>query len=65
MTQLEIVRRSRTLTQQHVADILGVNQATYCRYEKRQIAVPPHLQVRLAALFGVAREELFPSDGAQ
>lgn len=56
---LATIRISRTLSQKHVAHILGVAQQTYCKYEVGRLAVPAEYQVRLASLLAVTREELF------
>jgi transcriptional regulator with XRE-family HTH domain len=59
-TPLENLRRTRTLSQQQLAKVLGVSQQTFSKYEKGKLMPSPDMQARIAAVLGVARHELFP-----
>lgn len=60
LTPLRLLRRWRTLTQKDMARLLGLNQASYSKYESGKVAVPFNLQIRIATILGVLREEAFP-----
>ena len=47
------------MTQQQVADALGLNSVTYLRYEKGQRQMPLELLPMLADLFDVSLDYLF------
>ena len=58
----ERIRKLRTengLTQQQVADALGLNCVTYLRYEKGQRQMPLELLPKIADLFDVSLDFLF------
>ena len=40
-------RRSQEITQQEVADIIGCNKSTICRWEKEQIALADSLYEKI------------------
>lgn len=54
-------RRLRTINQQELARIVGVNQATISKAERGEIQLQPSLKARIAAVLAVSREELFPA----
>lgn len=52
------LRNAEGLSQQAVADELGIAQQTYAHYEVGRLRMPASLLPRLAQLFGVAVDEL-------
>ena len=50
-TRLEIIRRERKLTQQEVADYIGVSRNTLAAYESGKSKIPLSVFVRLADLY--------------
>lgn len=59
-TPLENFRRARTLTQSQMAQLLGVTQQTYSKYEGGLLTPPEDLQARAAAILGASVEALWP-----
>lgn len=57
MTLLEMRRRTR-LTQQQVADVLGIKRATYSHIETQRRRCKPSLAAQLAKLYGVPYGEV-------
>ena len=58
MEQLKILRLSHKLTQQEVANILGVDRTTYVKYETGKSEPTFETLVRLADYFGVSTDYL-------
>ena len=58
-TRLKSLRVEKKLTQQQVADALGLNSVTYLRYEKGQRQMPLELLPMLADFFDVSLDYLF------
>ncbi len=59
MNRLREVRRSRNLTQQQVADFLGISQQSYRRYEVVDIkTISPETILKLAKYFGISVDYL-------
>jgi transcriptional regulator with XRE-family HTH domain len=52
------LRREQGLSQQAIADQLGIAQQTYAHYEVGRARMPVSLLPELARLFGVAADEL-------
>ena len=52
------LRREQGLSQQAVADELGIAQQTYAHYEVGRARLPASLLPQLSRLFGVATDEL-------
>lgn len=57
---LRNVRRARTLNQEQMAQLLGVAQQTYSKYESGLLVPPPDVQARIAAILGSHVETLWP-----
>ena len=57
--RIKKVRLENGLTQQQVAQALGLNSVTYLRYEKGQRQIPLELLPKLADLFDVTLDYLF------
>ena len=57
--RIKRVRLENGLTQQQVAQALGLNSVTYLRYEKGQRQMPLELLPKLADLFDVTLDYLF------
>ena len=51
------------LSQQQVADALGIDRSTYSYYELGKTQPQPQMLVRLARLFGVTVDTLLQEDG--
>ncbi|MBP3381186.1 MAG: helix-turn-helix transcriptional regulator [Clostridia bacterium] len=52
--RLKDLREDRDMTQQQVADILGMKQSQYSRYERGVRDVPTDVLIRLAKLFSTS-----------
>lgn len=61
-TALRTLRRARTLTQEHMARVLGVTQKTYSEYESGKLTPSVPTKARIAAILGVAVGDLWPTD---
>lgn len=61
VTALEHIRRTRTLNQAQVADVLGISQQHYSKVERGLLPATPAIRARLCALLGKQEDELFPS----
>ncbi len=61
------LRRMAGLTQDNIADAVGIGRTNYSHYEKAKACPPPYMLARLAAVFGVSvdfllgREQLVPT----
>jgi len=60
-TSLRNLRRARTLNQEQMAQLLGVTQQTYSKYESGVIVPTEDVQARIAAILGGSVENLWPS----
>jgi DNA-binding XRE family transcriptional regulator len=60
MTKLGEVRRASGKSQQAVADALGLERTAYNRMEIERTQVPVKIAIKLAKLFNMTVEELFP-----
>ncbi len=58
MMTLRTMRRAADLSQQYVADHLGVNRATVSKWERGTVSLPVPLIPVLAELYGVARDDV-------
>jgi len=61
--RIKNTRIEKGLTQQQVAEELGLNSVTYLRYEKGQRQMPLELLPKLADLFDVTLDFLFGRTG--
>lgn len=52
------LREDKDLTQQQVADLLFVTQATYSRYESGRFDIPTKILIKLASLYNVSVDYL-------
>lgn len=59
-TPLSNLRRARTLSQVHMAGLLGISQQTYCKYERGTLVPAFDMRARIAAILGSTSEALFP-----
>ncbi len=60
---LRNLRRSRTLNQAQLADIVGITQQSLSKIEKGMLVPSLDVQVRLATILGATRADLgFPVD---
>lgn len=57
--QLKIFRNQNKLSQQQLADVLGVNRSTYCGYEIGRRSVDIETVVRLADFYKVPVDKFF------
>lgn len=58
MTRLKELRKKQKLTQQQVADAVGIGMQAYAYYEKEERDPSPDTLCRLADFFGVTVDEL-------
>lgn len=58
-TKLEIIRREKKLTQQEVADYLGISRNTLTAYESGKSKIPLSVFIRLADLYKCDVFEVF------
>lgn len=56
---LEAARRNVGLTQQNVADIIGVHNQTISKYEKDSSKIPFDLMNKLCSLYKVSKDDIF------
>ena len=59
------LRIASGLSQQEVADLLGIGQPSYADWERRNISLPAEQFVKLADIFGVPVEELFKTNESE
>lgn len=57
-TRIAQLRKDQGLSQQAVADALGVAQQTYAHYEVGRVRMPVSLLPEVAQLFGVSTDEM-------
>lgn len=65
MNRLQDIRKAKRLTQQAVADTVGINRSTYANYESGRREVDHYTLVRLADLFDVSVDYLLGRSEAQ
>lgn len=58
-SKLRNIRRTRTITQTELADLVGVTQETISKAERGLLQLRPDLQARIAAILGTSPHELF------
>lgn len=58
MDRLKQLRLSAALTQIEFADLMGINQVTYSRYEKGLRTIPYDLLIKMADYYGVTTDYL-------
>ena len=58
-SRMKALRVEKKMTQQQVANALGLNSVTYLRYEKGQHQMPLELLPMIADLFDVSLDYLF------
>ena len=56
--RLRDMREDHDLSQQQVADFLGMKQPQYCRYERGLRDIPTDILIRLARLYGTSTDYL-------
>ena len=56
-----LLRKEYGLTQQMVADALGINRGTYCNYENRTLP-PQYLIIRLAQIYNISPDVFYKDD---
>ncbi|NIJ55819.1 helix-turn-helix domain-containing protein [Dyadobacter arcticus] len=61
-TRLRQLREKNRLSQQEVADYLGIGQSTYSQWESDQTTFKVHYLLRLSELFAVDISQLVPRD---
>lgn len=59
-TTLRALRQARGLSQEALADALGVDRRTVWRWENAKVAIPYPMLYKLAALFHVAPRDIAP-----
>jgi len=59
---LRNLRRTRTISQEDLARLAGVTQETISKAERGTRQLSPDVQARVAAILGVTRAELFPTE---
>lgn len=58
------MRRTRTMSQEDLARLVGVTQESISKAERGVIRLTPDVQARIAAILGSTRAELFPESEA-
>ena len=61
--RIKELRLAAGLSQQEVADQLGIGQPSYADWERRNVATTPEQLKRLSEILGVNVEELFKQGG--
>ena len=59
------VRRSRTISQAALAQLADVSQQDISKAERGLRVLPLHVQLRIAAILGMPRVDLFPSQDGE
>jgi len=54
------LRRTRTISQATLAELLGVSQQTLSKFENGVLVPSFDMQARIAAILGTSPDELFP-----
>ncbi len=57
------LREDKDLTQNQIANMLNVSQATYSRYENGQLDIPSQSLIKLAAFYKVSIDYLLEIRG--
>lgn len=57
-SRIRDLREDQDLTQEHVAELLGIRQTTYSKYELGKILVPIDMLIKLADLYQVSLDYL-------
>lgn len=60
--KLKELRKSEGLTQQQIADKLGINRVNYTRYETDAVRPDYETLIQLADLYHISLDELFDRD---
>ena len=58
-TALEQVRKSKKITQEYIANKVGIAISTYCQYENGVRNVPREIAEKVAGILGVSINEIF------
>ncbi len=56
--RLREVRKSKNLTQQQIADVLGIKRQQYARYEMAVFEIPLHLLILLSDYYEISIDYL-------
>ncbi|MBQ9516825.1 MAG: helix-turn-helix transcriptional regulator [Eubacterium sp.] len=56
-----LLRKKYGLTQEALADALGINRGTYCNYENRSLP-PQHLIIKLAQIYNISPDCFYRND---
>ena len=62
---IKYLRARKGLSQQRLADALGVTRARYSKYEYSQAEPPLELVVKLSSFFGISIDDLLSKDMRQ
>ena len=62
MNRLKELRRARGITQDELGDMLGVKKSAVCKYETERVALPAHILLMLAEIFGVSADYILGKD---
>lgn len=58
MNRVRELRRAHGMTQEELGQILGVQKAAVCKYEKGRVPLPPEMLIRLCDLWEVSADSL-------
>ena len=62
---LKDLREDRDIKQAHVADLLGISQQQFSKYESGVSELPIHMLLKLADFYGLSLDELFNRPSSQ
>ena len=60
--KLQIMRLQRHLSQEEIADLIGITQSSYSRKEKGITNITMQEWTRLAKVFGVEKDEIYQAN---
>ena len=56
MNRLREIREDKDLTQQNIADVIGVARSTYAGYELEEYDIPTKLLIKIANYYNVSTD---------
>ena len=56
--RLKELRKGRAISQQHIAEILGIDKQQYSDYENGKTRVPPDVLIELSRFYGTSVDYL-------